>query len=100
MTGTIYHHAYWIAETQPKGLRNHYAAALAHAGFKVVGFTDHHFEPVGYTAVWLLAESHLALHTFPEEGRTYVELTSCNQSKLDAFLAWEALKENPVTRGA
>jgi hypothetical protein len=27
------------------------------SGFSIVGFTEHHFELQGYTAIWLLAES-------------------------------------------
>lgn len=45
--------------------------------------TEHHFSPQGYTALWLLSESHFAVHTFPEFGRTYIELSSCN---LDFYL--------------
>ena len=38
---------------------------------------EHYFTPYGYTALFLLAESHFALHTFPEENKTYIELSSC-----------------------
>ena len=41
------------------------------SGFTVLKFVDHAFEPQGYTALWLLAESHCALHTFPEEQKAY-----------------------------
>jgi S-adenosylmethionine decarboxylase len=34
-----------------------------------------------------LAESHLAIHTFPEEGKTYIELSSCNERMQKAFEA-------------
>lgn len=47
---------------------------------------EHHFEPQGYTAVWLLAESHCALHTFPEENKAYVELSSCNIDMYTDFI--------------
>lgn len=51
---------------------------LLGAGFTILNFVEHHFQPQGYTALWLLAESHCALHTFPEEERSYIELSSCN----------------------
>ena len=47
---------------------------------------DHHFSPQGYTALWLLTESHFAVHTFPEFGRSYIELSSCNLEFYQAFL--------------
>lgn len=50
---------------------------LATSGHTILNFVEHHFEPQGYTALWLLGESHLAIHTFPEHGRSYVELSSC-----------------------
>jgi S-adenosylmethionine/arginine decarboxylase-like enzyme len=50
---------------------------LQSAGFKILKFVDHEFEPHGYTALWLLAESHYAIHTFPEENTYYWELSSC-----------------------
>ena len=47
---------------------------------------EHHFEPQGYTALYLLAESHFAVHTFPEFGRTYYELSSCNMEYYVRFI--------------
>lgn len=94
MTGTLFNKSYWIRITDPATLRQIYTAALGEAGFKVVNFAEHVFEPAGYTAVWLLAESHLALHTFPEQGNTYVELTSCNEQKLVHFLDLEEKRQN------
>ena len=47
---------------------------------------EHAFEPIGWTGIWLLAESHLAIHTFPEENKTYIEISSCNKEMYDEFL--------------
>lgn len=66
-------------ETQPEKLRSKFDAALRRAGFKVLDVLEHRFQPQGYTALYLLAESHFALHTFPECGRTYYEISSCNK---------------------
>lgn len=41
---------------------------LKKAGFAILRFMDWEFTPQGYTALWLLAESHFAVHTFPEMG--------------------------------
>ena len=56
------------------------------SGFTVLKFVDHAFEPQGYTALWLLAESHCALHTFPEEQKAYLEISSCNSEMYLNFI--------------
>ncbi|MEO6566353.1 MAG: adenosylmethionine decarboxylase [Casimicrobiaceae bacterium] len=52
-------------------------AALA-AGFTVVGDRFHQFEPQGVTGTVLLAESHIAIHTWPEAGFVTVDVYVCN----------------------
>lgn len=42
--------------------------AVQQAHMQVVGVQFHQFEPVGVTGVVLLAESHVAVHTWPEQG--------------------------------
>jgi S-adenosylmethionine decarboxylase len=44
----------------------------------VVGTVTHQFpDPGGVTAIYLLAESHLALHTFPESGTITLNTYCC-----------------------
>lgn len=86
MKARIWNHRSWIGEINPTQLRQQFDELLLRAGFGLVGFSEAHFEPQGYTAVWLLAESHFAMHTFPEEGRTYCELSSCNREKFVALI--------------
>lgn len=59
---------------------------LRRSGFNVLNVSEHHFQPQGYTALWLLCESHFAVHTFPEFGRSYIELSSCNLEYYQNFL--------------
>lgn len=40
---------------------------------------EHQFSPQGVSIVALLAESHIALHTWPESGSGYVTLTTCRR---------------------
>ena len=77
----------WVKETDPITLDKTYKQLLLDAGFKIVGECDHHFQPQGYTKLYLLAESHFAIHTFPEEGKTYLELSSCVERQYHRFLA-------------
>ncbi len=68
----------WVHRSDPSLLKNEIETLVVDAGFTVLNFMEHHFDPQGYTAVWLLAESHCALHTFPEEQKSYIEISSCN----------------------
>lgn len=36
------------------------------------------FSPQGVTACAIVSESHLALHSWPEEGRLFVDVASCS----------------------
>jgi len=86
MKAKIYNWQAWIGECDPRAIKNRYKKDLLAAGFTIISLTEHHFEPFGYTALYLLAESHLAVHTFPEEKKTYVELSSCSREKYENFI--------------
>lgn len=81
----IWNYRSWISETDTATLRTVFDQMAADAGFNVIGTLEHQFQPQGFTKLYLLAESHLAIHTFPEEGKTYVELSSCNEHMQNAF---------------
>ena len=68
----------WVHRSDAQLLKTEMEGLVLGSGFTVLNFMEHHFDPQGYTAVWLLAESHCALHTFPEEGKSYIEISSCN----------------------
>lgn len=46
-------------------------------GTTVLGTIRHAFEPTGVTVLLLLAESHVSLHTYPEEGRAFFDAFTC-----------------------
>ncbi|CAM1349157.1 MULTISPECIES: S-adenosylmethionine decarboxylase family protein [Tenacibaculum] len=81
----IYNFQEWISETNPEVLKTNFENLLQQSKFTLLAFNEHHFEQQGYTCFWLLGESHLAIHTFPESNKTYIELSSCNQEKLNVF---------------
>jgi S-adenosylmethionine/arginine decarboxylase-like enzyme len=85
MQAVIYHQHLWLSETNPTKLYHYFENLLKAASFNIVQHIEHHFEPQGYTCIWLLAESHLAIHTFPEEGKSYIELSSCDEHKYQCF---------------
>ncbi len=86
MKAQIYNYSIWLEETNPAVLKETLTDALAAAGFNVLEITEHHFTPHGYTALWLLSESHLAVHTFPEHNSTYLELSSCIDKPFNSFI--------------
>lgn len=51
--------------------------AAAAEGTTVLGTIRHAFEPAGVTVLLLLAESHVSLHTYPEEGRAFFDAFTC-----------------------
>lgn len=86
MQAKIWNHSEWVTDTNPDTLRARYHDALRRSGFGILDFMEYHFTPQGYTAIWLLCESHFAVHTFPECGKTYIELSSCNRDYFMRFL--------------
>ena len=90
----IYSHKFWTVCTEPEELRNTFERVLKEVDFTIVLFNEHHFTAQGYTCFWLLGESHLAIHTFPESGKSYVELSSCNKIKRDLFILKIAAQTN------
>ena len=52
--------------------------ATNESGLHVVGDVFYQFEPQGVTGTVLLAESHLAIHTWPEEKFVTVDVYVCN----------------------
>jgi len=54
---------------------------LKRAGFTVLSDNEHIFTPQGYTFIALLAESHFAVHTYPEYNTIYFHLYSCGDKE-------------------
>ncbi|BAD80039.1 hypothetical protein syc1849_d [Synechococcus elongatus PCC 6301] len=52
-------------------------AAATEAGATLLQETCHRFEPQGVTALALLAESHISIHTWPESGYAAVDVFTC-----------------------
>ena len=56
------------------------AAKLAKA--TVLNLVSNKFEPQGVTAIALLAESHVSIHTWPESNYSAVDIFTCGQNML------------------
>ena len=71
--------------------------AAVYSGLNIVGDVFHQFEPQGVTGTVLLAESHLAIHTWPEEGFVTVDVYVCNylnDNTHKALKLYTSLKEH------
>lgn len=55
-------------------------AALAKSGMTILGKATHDFGGGGFTGVWLLAESHFSIHTFPERNFISIDCYTCGNN--------------------
>jgi len=58
-------------------IRNVLANAATLAESTLLGVQSHKFDPQGVTAVALLAESHISIHTWPENGMAVCDVFTC-----------------------
>lgn len=85
MKAVIYNISGWIDSTNEAIIKTYFDELLKKSGFTILNYQSHRFEPIGYTGLWLLSESHFAVHTFPEESKSYIELSSCNYKFYEVF---------------
>ncbi len=67
------------------------------AGLTPVNEAAFTFQPQGVSAVLLLAESHVAIHFWPEKGKITVDIHICdfhqdNQPKAETLAHWLAVE--------
>jgi S-adenosylmethionine decarboxylase len=55
-------------------------SAARELGVTVIGDNFHRFEPQGISGIIFVAESHLAIHTWPEYGYAAVDIFTCGDS--------------------
>lgn len=87
MEARMWNFSSWVEQTDPTELLAYYEKALNDSGFGIISKLQHHFDPQGYTVLILLSESHFAAHTFPEQGKTYIELSSCVPGPFRRFVS-------------
>jgi len=61
-------------------VRNAVREATSQGLATLVDEVAHHFEPHGVTALGLLAESHIAVHTWPEYGYAAADIFTCGHT--------------------
>lgn len=50
---------------------------IEESGATLCGMESHEFDPVGVTAVYVLSESHVSVHTYPEQRALFIDAFTC-----------------------
>jgi len=68
--------------------------AAESSGATVIKTISYHFLPQGVTAVSLLSESHISIHTWPERGAAAIDIFTCGDCipKVGCDIILEQLK--------
>lgn len=61
--------------------RKHCTQLCKNAGLTVLGDFFHQFGDAGFTGTVVLAESHIAVHTWPETSTVALDVFVCNHSR-------------------
>lgn len=85
MNAIDYTYKCWLDTINPGKLKDTLGKLLTVSGFGVCGEAHKYFEPEGYSKVWLLSESHLAIHTYTDDNRTALCLSSCIEEYYKRF---------------
>jgi S-adenosylmethionine decarboxylase len=88
-------------------VKNAMITAVNEANMTLLNFTSYPLEPQGFTALALLADSHMTIHTYPELGYAAVDIFTRNAhsrpehavSVLKRFLKPEKIKTTTIRRG-
>jgi S-adenosylmethionine decarboxylase len=73
--------------------------------FTILNKVEHLFEPEGITILYLLSESHISIHTFPERNYAALDIYTCKEynnnktyEEIYDYLVeiFNAKKENPI----
>jgi S-adenosylmethionine decarboxylase len=59
---------------------------------KIIGKIFHKFNPQGVTGIIAIAESHVSIHTWPENGYMALDVFTCG-SKVDPWKIYKAVAE-------
>jgi len=61
------------------GLKNKLKQICQEHDFQILQETEHQFTPQGCSILFLLSESHLSIHTFPEKNHMSFDIYTCRQ---------------------
>ncbi|YCM46329.1 adenosylmethionine decarboxylase [Verrucomicrobiaceae bacterium 227] len=73
--------------TDHEALRAAMISCAADAGATVIDSLIHAYNPIGLSGVVVIAESHLAVHTWPEIGYASFDIYTCGEESLAEKIA-------------
>lgn len=62
--------------------------AAGKCGATILNTISHKFEPQGLTAMLLLSESHITVHTFPEKFSAAFDIYTCGDANSKVGVQW------------
>ncbi|HEY9600098.1 adenosylmethionine decarboxylase [Allocoleopsis sp.] len=90
----------------PEAIRRAMLEAISAGDATLIDLCVHQFSPHGVTATATLAESHIAIHTWPEHGYFAADLFFCGRGKperamevLQTALKAKKVRTRDITRG-
>lgn len=73
-------------------LENYMREAVIESGATIIDSIFHQFNPHGISGVIVIAESHMALHTWPEYGYAAVDFFTCGD-RVNPFKAFDYMNK-------
>lgn len=89
-------HQHTTFRTGQKDLKEIFGQLLPKATFRVVGFAEYIFPGDGCTLSWAGDDFHINIHTFPEDRKSDIEVTSFNRGRF--FMLIRMLDEQSIKK--
>lgn len=83
-----------------KGVEELLRQVVQQAGLTLLALYSHQFTPYGLSAIALISESHISIHTWPEEGYLCLDVFTCGdpaKTELVAKVCEEYFKPKRIT---
>ena len=84
-----------ILDNEDYIMKSLYQAAQA-ANMTILGEQRHKFQPQGFTGILLLSESHISIHTYPEDSYAAIDVFTCGSGMTEKAIAFLRKALNPV----
>jgi len=65
--------------------------SVAKAGGNILGKLFHKFKPQGVTGIIAISESHVSIHTWPENGYVAIDIFTCGR-EMDPWTVYRELR--------
>lgn len=67
-------------------------------GLKVVNSGKHEFTNNGFTKFWVLSQSHLVIHSWPENFALHLDLMTCSSDPISSKTIEDCLSSLPLNK--